>query len=107
MANAIIVWIFYPETGGQPLEAVDTLFIDRSKRRRDSTLAIDSEEVDTDKKGVLDRFQWSIVRKADRQVNAYKRTGRRRFSETTLSGDTMEEEARRKAGDEQHEVFNK
>ncbi|KAJ9606758.1 hypothetical protein H2200_008767 [Cladophialophora chaetospira] len=107
LANAIIVWTFYPETGGQPLEAVDTLFVDGSQRRRDSTLVIDSENIDADSKGVLDRFQWSIVRKADKQVKAYKRAGRRRISETTVSGDAMAEEPQRKARGERREIVSK
>jgi len=92
LANGIIVWLFYPETGGQPLEAIDTLFVDQGKRRRHSNLAVVDEEIEEDKKGALDRFQWSIVRKADRQVKAYKRAGRRRVSETTLSDPLQREE---------------
>ncbi|OQV08115.1 hypothetical protein CLAIMM_12435 [Cladophialophora immunda] len=107
LANAIIVWLFYPETGGQPLEAIDTLFADKEQRRRASTLnhsggggatvalpadddsdEVDTEDIGEDKKGLLSRLQWSIVRKADRQVKAYKRAGRRRVSDMTAVSDT-------------------
>lgn len=99
LANAIIVWMFYPETGGQPLEAIDALFVSgkqRSEGRRESVLSIvDAEDTDaggdadTANGGVLRLLQWSIVRKADKQVKAYKRAGRRqRMSETTLSDTT-------------------
>lgn len=27
-ANAVIVWCFYPETGGQPLESIEKLFVE-------------------------------------------------------------------------------
>jgi hypothetical protein len=29
IANAIIVWCFYPKTAGQPLESIDHLFADQ------------------------------------------------------------------------------
>ena len=96
--------MFYPETGGQPLEAIDTLFVDKSQRRRDSSLAIVDADVDEDEKGALDRFQWSIVRAADRQVKAYKRAGRRRVSTATLS-DPVHREEGAKAYDDRQEVL--
>jgi hypothetical protein len=92
LANAIIVWLFYPETGGQPLEAVDALFIESDPTRRSSSLGLaDAGPIDV-KKGILGKLQWSVVRKADAQVKAYKRTSRRRISESTLTGDMREEE---------------
>jgi len=76
LANAIIVWMFYPETGGQPLEAVDVLFVEDQQRRNSSLYIADG--VADEKPNVLHKLQWSIVRKADKQVKAYKRTGGRR-----------------------------
>jgi hypothetical protein len=107
LANAIIVWMFYPETGGQPLEAIDALFIHDDNLRRESTLGLPDPDLDADPKGVLGRLQWSIVRKADRQVKAYKRRGRRRISETTISEDATQGERQRKAHNDHQEVITK
>ena len=54
VANAIIVWCFYPETAGQTLESVDRLFIEEW----------DDETVVNDKVPLVRRVQWSVVRKA-------------------------------------------
>jgi hypothetical protein len=92
LANAIIVWLFYPETGGQPLEAVDALFIEPDPSRRSPSLDLADTDATEVQKGILGRFKWGIVRRADAQVKAYKRTSRRRVSESTLTGDVLEEE---------------
>ncbi|OAG42299.1 hypothetical protein AYO21_03467 [Fonsecaea monophora] len=123
LANAIIVWLFYPETGGQPLEAIDTLFADKEQRRRASTLhdvyddeqddedaIVDATGTDLKKRGLLSRLQWSIVRKADRQVKAYKRASRlRRISETetaTAVSDTTTARGRDEHNEEEEEGRN-
>ena len=56
VANAIIVWCFYPETGGIPLEAVDRIFVD-------------TETIDKHGTNMLRRLQWDVVPKA----NIYRR----------------------------------
>ena len=91
LVNAIIVWIFYPETGGQPLEAVDALFVEKDEQRRDSALFVADRDVSVDKRGLVGRFQWSIVSKADQQVKAYKRSGGHRPSQArTLNVEALE-----------------
>lgn len=98
LANAIIVWMFYPETGGQPLEAIDALFVSGKNRNdggRESILSIvDTEDTGaggdarTAKGGFTGMLQWSIVRKADHQVKAYKRIGRKQNVSGTMLPDT-------------------
>jgi sugar porter (SP) family MFS transporter len=54
LVNALVVWLFYPETGGLPLEAVDSIF----------TREVD-ESFDTNGGTAgLPRLQWSRVRVA-------------------------------------------
>ena len=90
LANAIIVWIFYPETGGQPLEAIDTLFLQAENLQDGATPgALHMSQVKVQKKG-LAKFQWSVVKKADEQVRFYKlhRRGRgRSLGDESLGGD--------------------
>ncbi len=64
-ANAIIVWCFYPETGGQPLEAIDRLFVE------------DQIQPSVDKSGrhFIRRLQWDVVPRAAEQRRAYRRKG--------------------------------
>ena len=103
LANAIIVWIFYPETGGQPLEAVDALFVEKDHRRRDSALFIADRDVSAERKGLVSRFQWSIVSKADQQVKAYKRTGGHRPSQArTLDVEALEHNGKSLANSNGH-----
>lgn len=54
IANAIIVWAFYPETSGQTLESVDKMFVAKW----------DDDELAGTKDPVWRRAQWSVVRKA-------------------------------------------
>ncbi|KAK3386710.1 general substrate transporter [Podospora didyma] len=67
LANAVIVWMFYPETGGLMLEAVDHVF---TKELEADTAASST--------GVLRRLQWSRVRVAARAVEESKARSRRR-----------------------------
>jgi hypothetical protein len=53
LANAVIVFCFYPETAGMTLESVDRLFIEEP--------GTEGEEVVVKKKW----YQWSIIGKAD------------------------------------------
>ncbi|KAF2087391.1 general substrate transporter [Saccharata proteae CBS 121410] len=53
IANAIVVWLFYPETAGLPLEAVDMLFADAATH---DALASAAEKP----KGYR-KLQWAIV----------------------------------------------
>lgn len=61
-ANAILVWAFYPETGGQPLEAIDRLFVEDGR-------------VDTSGRHFLRKLQWDVVPRAAQQRRAYARKG--------------------------------
>ncbi|KAK0705511.1 general substrate transporter [Lasiosphaeris hirsuta] len=64
LVNAIIVWLFYPETGGLMLEAVDHVF----------TKEID--EITEQGAGVFEKLQWARVRVAAQAVkDAKARTG--------------------------------
>lgn len=63
IVDAIIVWMFYPETAGFPLEFIDTLFTEKS--------ALETEPSKTG----LGKLQWSVVRKADSELKRMKRTG--------------------------------
>lgn len=102
LASAIIVWVFYPETGSQPLEAIDALFIEQSAERRGSHLGV-TDAVEEEKGGILGRFQWSIVRKADRQMKAYKRSRYRSASQArTLSVETADDHMKSPAGTKLH-----
>ena len=99
LANAIIVWIFYPETGGQPLEAIDTLFVtaegvqDEHGRRMSTLHVVEG----AGKRTGLARMQWRIVQKAHEQVKWYK-MNRIRSSDggEHLGGDTKDAEVRKK-----------
>ena len=85
LVNAIVVWIFYPETGGQPLEAIDALFVDQSDRADRSRFQIDDQPL-SKSGGWLDKMQWSVVPRAHRQVRMFKRGGGRRLSRTKSTG---------------------
>ena len=62
-ANAIIVWCFYPETGGQPLESIDRLFVKDQMQ----------QQVDKSGRHFIRRLQWNVVPRAAEQRKAYKR----------------------------------
>ena len=64
-ANAIIVWCFYPETGGQPLEAIDRLFVDNQLH----------PSVDKSGRHFIRRLQWDVVPRAAEQRRTYRRKG--------------------------------
>jgi Sugar (and other) transporter len=96
LANAIIVWMFYPETAGQPLEAVDALFIDsRETDPHRSSLEDAAARLQAHKKTGVHRLQWSVVQKAKAQVKWYKS---RRKSDATLVTD--ERRSKGETGDE-------
>ena len=61
LVNAVIVWAFYPETGGSTLESVDFLFTN-------------TNEMET-KRPFHHRLQWSVVYQAEeiRQLHSLKR----------------------------------
>ena len=58
VVNAIIVWIFYPETAGSTLESVDFLFTNK-------------DELDT-KKPFYHMLQWSVVYEAKEVMERYQ-----------------------------------
>lgn len=53
LVNAVIVWCFYPETGGIPLEAMDQLFLEHNEHRNEPKTG-----------GLLQRLQWGVVPKS-------------------------------------------
>lgn len=59
VANAIIVWAFYPETAGSTLESVDFLFTS-------------TEQEVTRKKPWYSAVQWSVVYRAEEVMEAVK-----------------------------------
>ncbi|OZJ02831.1 hypothetical protein BZG36_04352 [Bifiguratus adelaidae] len=63
IANAVIVWIFYPETAGLTLESVDVLFAGSDE--------IVDEEVKA--QSLSRKLQWSIVAKAATEVKRRKK----------------------------------
>jgi hypothetical protein len=66
IANAVIIWLFYPETKSLPLEAVDMLFME------------DREAVQEAKRetSFYRRLQWSVVARAALDIKRRKE-GRR------------------------------
>lgn len=62
IANATIVWLFYPETAGIPLEQIDFLFTDDT-----------SVNEMNEKQPFYRKMQWSIVAKASAEVKRQKR----------------------------------
>jgi len=54
LINAIIVFLFYPETANLPLESVDLLFTDR----------VAAEEIVDEKQPFYRKLQWNVVGKA-------------------------------------------
>jgi MFS family permease len=77
-ANAIIVWCFYPETGGQPLEAIDRLFVEDG-------------QVDTSGRHFLRKLQWDVVPRAAEQRRAYRRKGFMLHEEDSKASDEQVE----------------
>lgn len=61
IVNAIIVWLFYPETAGIPLEKIDLLFTGQA-----GVLA------DGERQAFYRKLQWSIVGRASREVKRHK-----------------------------------
>lgn len=62
IVNAIVVWCFYPETAGQTLESVDRLFI----------LDSSDDGLLDDKFSLVQKSQWSVVRKAREMARSDK-----------------------------------
>lgn len=62
IVNAIVVWCFYPETAGQTLESVDRLFI----------LDSSDDRVSDGKFSLVQKSQWSVVRKAREMARSDK-----------------------------------
>lgn len=76
IANAIIVWLFYPETSGIPLEKIDMLFTG-------DWMAGESEW----SKWRLDRkLQWSVVGRASKEVKRQRRLRREGRLEDAVEG---------------------
>lgn len=61
LTNAAIVWLFYPETAGIPLEHIDFIFAENSD--------IDHSE---EKQPLYRKLQWSIVAKASSEFKRQK-----------------------------------
>ena len=54
LANAVIVWLFYPETANMPLESVDLLFTER----------VMAEDSYVEKQPFYRKMQWNVVSRA-------------------------------------------
>lgn len=63
LANAIIVWLFYPETAGIPLEQIDLLFTERVHEGDEKT-------------GFFRKLQWSVVGRASAEVKKQRKLRR-------------------------------
>jgi len=64
LVNAVIVWLFYPETAGIPLEKIDLLFTDETR----------GLEAEADAGAAFYRkMQWSVVGKASKEVKRQRR----------------------------------
>ncbi|KAH8904069.1 general substrate transporter [Coniochaeta sp. PMI_546] len=80
LVNAAVVWLYYPETGGLTLEAIDSVF---TRDEEDSGSTSDAEGHTTG----LPKLQWSKVRIAAemvRESRAAKKRGTATESETGL-----------------------
>ena len=87
LVNAVIVWCFYPETAGQPLESIDKLFI------TEEPLAL----LDGKSLPFYRKFQWSVVSRAAIAVDRYKKEGAASFSDSETQ---IGEDHRGKVSDE-------
>jgi len=67
MANAIIVWYFYPETGGQNLESIDRLITTE-----------DDEWLGDERDRWYRRLQWEMIGRAARAEKLGRRAERQR-----------------------------
>ena len=74
VANAIIVWLFYPETGGLPLEAVDGLFVETL----DGATAGDGEREGRRDRKWYQKMQWDVVPRSLAAVKEQKALDRAR-----------------------------
>lgn len=70
IVNAIIVWCFYPETAGQPLESIDRLFVDQDEGWED-------DRVVGNKVPIFRKAQWKVVRRARVMAKEAARESRR------------------------------
>ena len=65
LVNAIIVFVFYPETAGIPLEQIDHLFTDQTETS--------TEQVEEPGQSAFYRkVQWSLVGKASKEVKRHR-----------------------------------
>ena len=85
IANAVIVWVFYPETGGLKLEAIDHVF------------TREMEGAASEGTGFLRRMQWARVRVAAEAVRESKtrmaRDSRLEVERGLLEGEASDSEA--------------
>ncbi|MCJ1243679.1 hypothetical protein MMC30_000876 [Trapelia coarctata] len=81
IANAIIVWCFYPETAGQTLESIDRLFA----KEDDGWLGDERDRW-------YRRLQWNMVGRAERARNLRRRTERQRRRRSADSTGVREED---------------
>ena len=63
LCNAVIVWLFYPETAGMPLESIDLLFTN-------DTTSLDIEE---EKQPFYRKMQWNVVSRAAAKEKSLRR----------------------------------
>jgi hypothetical protein len=82
IVNALIVWLFYPETAGLPLESIDVLF---AKNLQGETLATEGVKVPFYKK-----LQWSIVPQMNNEIKRRRVLGAAEGAATVESGEVSE-----------------
>lgn len=98
LVNAIIVFMFYPETAGIPLEQIDHLFT--------SQVESSAEQMEQQGQSAFYRkVQWSIVGKASREVKRHRFL--RKQHAVSSSEDAVEDERESQKSDGSTEHIDK
>ena len=87
LANAVIVWTFYPETAAIPLEQIDMLFTDRTRY----------DEIENP--AFYRKLQWSVVGKASNEVKRQRRL-RKTGAEERRESAVVRQDSMEKNGDD-------
>ena len=74
VVNAVVVWLFYPETGGLELEAVDGLFVETL----DGATARDGDREGKRDRKWYQKMQWDVVSRSITAVKEQKALDRAR-----------------------------
>jgi len=84
LINAIVVWLFYPETANMPLESIDLLFTDR----------VSAAEVLEEKQPFYRKLQWDVVAKAaaeEKRMRLRRRRGGESPAESSMEEGVKDE----------------